>query len=149
MIPGSNPVLSFRPPQADSGGQTRTPQVFMIELADKIKIIDAPITADEEAALLDQGSEQKNLWGINIYVGQPQDSRLEFDSMISLSRLLNMEPNYSGATTLAVKGATPCGSHFTNENAPEGAIAGATPCGSLHSVNQPGEWLCFGLAAWQ
>ena len=84
MIPGSNPVLSFRPPQADSGGQTRTPQVFMIELADKIKIIDAPITADEEAALLDQGSEQKNLWGINIYVGQPQDSRLEFDSMINI-----------------------------------------------------------------
>jgi len=56
----------------------------MIELADKIKIIDAPITADEEAALLDQGSEQKNLWGINIYVGQPQDSRLEFDSMINI-----------------------------------------------------------------
>ena len=40
--------------------------------------------ADEEAMLLDQGSQQRNLWGFNIYVDQPRESWLEFDSMINL-----------------------------------------------------------------
>ena len=40
--------------------------------------------ADEEAWLLDRGSQQQDLWGANIYVNEPRESRIEFDSMINL-----------------------------------------------------------------
>ena len=40
--------------------------------------------ADEEAALLDEGSVQQNLWGINILVFQPRDKWIVFDSMINI-----------------------------------------------------------------
>lgn len=40
--------------------------------------------ADEEAMLLERGSHQEDLWGINIYMDKPRDQRIEFDSMINL-----------------------------------------------------------------
>jgi hypothetical protein len=40
--------------------------------------------ADEEAALLEQGSEQKNLWGINLYPEKSEEEWVEFDSMINV-----------------------------------------------------------------
>lgn len=40
--------------------------------------------ADEEQVMLERGSQQKNLWGINIYPQLPLDKRVEFDSMINL-----------------------------------------------------------------
>jgi hypothetical protein len=41
--------------------------------------------ADEEEALLEQGSQQKNLWGINLYPAKfNQPDFIEFDSMINL-----------------------------------------------------------------
>jgi hypothetical protein len=40
--------------------------------------------ADEEAALLDGGSVQQNLWGINLYPDLPDDQWIEFDSMINV-----------------------------------------------------------------
>ena len=41
--------------------------------------------ADEEAGLLDDGSRQSDLWGINIYPGDYGSPEwLEFDSMINL-----------------------------------------------------------------
>ncbi|MDQ7779581.1 MAG: DUF5674 family protein [Planctomycetota bacterium] len=40
--------------------------------------------ADEEAILLEQGSRQEDLWGINIYPSAPPDRLLEFDSIINL-----------------------------------------------------------------
>jgi len=41
--------------------------------------------ADEEAVLLDQGSRQRDLWGINLYPDQHGTSGwIEFDSMINL-----------------------------------------------------------------
>lgn len=45
----------------------------------------AELHADEEAALLESGSEQDNLWGINLYpedIGGPEF--IEFDSMINI-----------------------------------------------------------------
>ena len=47
-----------------------------------------------------------------------------------------MALDYLGATPIAVKRATPCGSHLPNENALRGAIVGATPCGSLYVVRK-------------
>lgn len=40
--------------------------------------------ADEEQVMLEQGSQQNNLWGINIYPQSPLDQRVEFDSMINI-----------------------------------------------------------------
>ena len=40
--------------------------------------------ADAEATLLQGGSQQSNLWGINLYPGQPVDKWIEFDSMINI-----------------------------------------------------------------
>lgn len=40
--------------------------------------------ADEEAVLLKDGSDQRNLWGINIYPEEPEEKWIEFDSMINI-----------------------------------------------------------------
>lgn len=40
--------------------------------------------SDEEGLLLENGSEQKHLWGINIYPDIDGDGFIEFDSMINL-----------------------------------------------------------------
>lgn len=40
--------------------------------------------ADEEAVLLDDGSTQSSLWGINVYPGEQGEDFIEFDSMINV-----------------------------------------------------------------
>ena len=56
----------------------------VVDLEKHIMAIGGELHADEEAALLDQGSAQSNLWGLNIYVDAPRDSWIEFDSMINI-----------------------------------------------------------------
>ena len=46
--------------------------------------VDAELHADLEALLLQDGSEQKSLWGINLYPELPADQFIEFDSLINL-----------------------------------------------------------------
>ena len=46
--------------------------------------IGASMHADEEKFLLELGSLQDDLWGINIYPDSLKESRIEFDSMINL-----------------------------------------------------------------
>lgn len=46
--------------------------------------IDADLHADEESLLLEQGSLQDYLWGINIYPQRNADDMIEFDSMINM-----------------------------------------------------------------
>ena len=40
--------------------------------------------SDEEALLLEDGSRQLDLWGINLYPGEPAQDWIEFDSMINV-----------------------------------------------------------------
>ncbi len=48
-------------------------------------VIGGELHADEEAYLLDIGSEQRDLWGINLYPDHfGADDFVEFDSMINL-----------------------------------------------------------------
>jgi len=56
----------------------------VVDLEKKIMAVGGELHADEEAQLLDRGSKQSNLWGFNIYVDQPRDSWIEFDSMINI-----------------------------------------------------------------
>jgi len=40
--------------------------------------------SDEEAALIEDGAAQGDLWGINLYPAEAGDAWLEFDSMINV-----------------------------------------------------------------
>ena len=46
--------------------------------------LDAELHSDLEALLLENGSRQKDLWGINLYVDLADDDFVEFDSMINM-----------------------------------------------------------------
>jgi hypothetical protein len=46
--------------------------------------VDAELDGDQEALLLERGSRQEDLWGINLYPGLPEGEWVEFDSMINL-----------------------------------------------------------------
>jgi len=56
----------------------------VIDIKKEIIAIDGELHSDEEALLLETGSNQKDLWGINIYPDLPVEGRIEFDSMINL-----------------------------------------------------------------
>lgn len=46
--------------------------------------IGGELHADEEAILLENGSNQRDLWGINLYPSIEGDDMVEFDSMINV-----------------------------------------------------------------
>lgn len=56
----------------------------VVDVEKGIIAVEAELHSDLEALLLDNGSKQKNLWGINIYPEQAGDQFVEFDSMINL-----------------------------------------------------------------
>ena len=56
----------------------------VVDVEREIMAIDAELHADEEAMLLENGSKQKDLWGINIYPELTGEDSIEFDSMINL-----------------------------------------------------------------
>ena len=61
----------------------------VVDVKKEIMIIDAPMHADEEKELLDRGSNQDNLWGINLYPDLADEDFIEFDSMINVRPRLN------------------------------------------------------------
>jgi hypothetical protein len=56
----------------------------VVDLRRGVMLLDADMHADQEAALLAEGSEQRDLWGINLYPHLEGPDWLEFDSMINL-----------------------------------------------------------------
>jgi len=46
--------------------------------------LDAELHSDLEALLLENGSRQKDLWGVNLYPGNTGEDFIEFDSMINM-----------------------------------------------------------------
>lgn len=58
----------------------------VVDVQKRIMAIDAELHADEEALLLENGSLQNDLWGINIYpfLDRKGPDFIEFDSMINL-----------------------------------------------------------------
>ena len=54
------------------------------DLARGVLLLDADLHADQEAVLLEEGSKQQDLWGINLYPDISGEDWLEFDSMINL-----------------------------------------------------------------
>lgn len=56
----------------------------VVDIQRGIMALGAELHSDDEALLLDDGSEQSHLWGINLYPGDPTDDWIEFDSMINV-----------------------------------------------------------------
>lgn len=56
----------------------------VVDIEKEVMVVDAELHADQEEVLLDAGSEQHNLWGINIYPFKDFSEMIEFDSMINV-----------------------------------------------------------------
>lgn len=56
----------------------------VVDINKKTIVVDAELHADEEALLMEHGSDQYDLWGINLYPELEGDDFVEFDSMINL-----------------------------------------------------------------
>ena len=56
----------------------------VVDVDRELLAVDAELHADLEALLLENGSKQKNIWGINLYPEMTGDDFVEFDSMINM-----------------------------------------------------------------
>lgn len=56
----------------------------VVDVDARLLALGGGLHSDEEAALLARGSQQPNLWGINIYPDKPRLEWIEFDSMINI-----------------------------------------------------------------
>lgn len=67
----------------------------VVDIEQEIMVVDAELHADEEEILLESGSEQNNLWGINMHPNKiPDGSWIEFDSMINIRPTCNNRSRY-------------------------------------------------------
>jgi hypothetical protein len=64
----------------------------VVDIDRGLMVVDAEMHADEEAELIETGSGQENLWGINLYPDLPESDWLEYDSMI------NLRPSFGNRT---------------------------------------------------
>jgi len=56
----------------------------VVDIEKNIMAVGGEMHADEEACLLENGSLQENLWGINLYPDEIGERFVEFDSMINI-----------------------------------------------------------------
>ena len=56
----------------------------VVDVERRLMAIGGELHSDEEAALIEDGSVQKDLWGINLYPAEQGDAWIEFDSMINV-----------------------------------------------------------------
>ena len=56
----------------------------VVDVKREVMAIGGELHADEEAILLEDGSRQEDLWGINLYPEKTGDEWIEFDSMINV-----------------------------------------------------------------
>ena len=57
----------------------------VVDVSKRVMVVDAGLHADEEQLLLETGSRQTDLWGINLYPESfGEDDFIEFDSMINI-----------------------------------------------------------------
>lgn len=61
----------------------------VIDIKKETMVVDAAMHADEEKYLLDLGSKQDDLWGINLYPDLTGEDFIGFDSMINVRPRLN------------------------------------------------------------
>jgi hypothetical protein len=79
----------------------------VVDIDRQVMAIGAELHSDEEATLLEDGSRQPALWGVNLYPGETADAFLEYDSMINVrpasgNRTRGVEDEAMRARILAV-----------------------------------------------
>lgn len=55
-----------------------------VDIEKEIMAIGGELHADEEAVLIESGSAQEQVWGINLYPEKSNEEWIEFDSMINI-----------------------------------------------------------------
>lgn len=56
-----------------------------VDVEKKVIAVDAPMHYDCEQLLIENGSKQQDIWGINLYLDEEDiDDLVEFDSMINI-----------------------------------------------------------------
>ena len=55
-----------------------------VDIRRRVMALGGELSSDEEAVLLEDGSAQTDIWGINLYPAETGDDWIEFDSMINL-----------------------------------------------------------------
>ncbi|MEO0109087.1 MAG: DUF5674 family protein [candidate division WOR-3 bacterium] len=56
----------------------------VVDVGRRIMALDGELHSDEEALLLEDGSRQQDLWGINLYPDYRDEHWIEFDSVINI-----------------------------------------------------------------
>ena len=56
----------------------------VVDVERQVMAIGGELHSDEEAALIEDGSAQTNLWGVNLYPAEQGNAWIEFDSMINV-----------------------------------------------------------------
>lgn len=56
----------------------------VVDVEKEILAVGGGMHADAEQKLLEQGSRQESLWGINIYPDLPVSQRIQFESLINI-----------------------------------------------------------------
>lgn len=56
----------------------------VVDVEQEIMAVGGELHADEESLLLEQGSKQQHLWGINIWVNKPEEEWIEYTSLINI-----------------------------------------------------------------
>ena len=56
----------------------------VVDVSRGVMAVSGELQSDEEALLLDDGSRQTDLWGINLYPNESGPEWIEFDSMINV-----------------------------------------------------------------
>lgn len=64
------------------------------DVANNKLVIDAELHSDLEQLLLENGSDQENLWGFNLYPESAGEDFIEFDSLINIRPRQNNRSRY-------------------------------------------------------
>lgn len=56
----------------------------VVDSKKEIIALDGELHADLEASLIETGSKQEDLWGINLYLEKPSKERIEYTALINI-----------------------------------------------------------------
>ena len=56
----------------------------VVDLKRQVIALDGELHADLEAFLIEKGSKQENLWGINLHLEKPLEERIEYTALINI-----------------------------------------------------------------
>ena len=65
-------------------GYFKTMTKAVVDIEKETVAIDAELHSDLEACLLENGSKQENLWGINLYPLKEKDDFIEYTALINI-----------------------------------------------------------------